>query len=359
MEPAAARPRSHPTADTAPATRSASRPVLGPARREPSATPPRSRRPGPQGRRPRSPGSRSTSSPSSSGPEPSPAWAPGGSGTSCGGSSPRAATCSAATTTSSAWRTAWSPTSPVFEEAAGRAFEESLPPSDSATRSRARRSISTGASRSPRTATRTGRPARGRRSPNLRLQLLDLMLAHATRGREPDRKRSAFLEDLIDADPYEERYYIQLATLHLEAGNRSRMRGVDLSGVSGCWPTWACNPHSRFRRSRPYGSSFNIKGRPSAGRPPVRGERGSESNSMRSSSYLPAGTDAPDQTRVEVPASKRDDGSLHRGAVPAPPTTRPMRHGPRRRVRSPATRSPSRRSSTVSAGPPSRAATTG
>ena len=32
------------------------------------------------------------------------------------------------------------------------------------------------------------------------------------------------LEDLIDADPYEERYYIQLATLHLEAGNRSRMR---------------------------------------------------------------------------------------------------------------------------------------
>ncbi len=56
-----------------------------------------------------------------------------------------------------------------------------------------------------------------------RLQLLDLMLTHAT---EAGNRQEAFslLEDLIDADPYEERYYIQLATLHREAGNRSRMR---------------------------------------------------------------------------------------------------------------------------------------
>src|SRR5262249_6685529 len=56
-----------------------------------------------------------------------------------------------------------------------------------------------------------------------RLHLLDLMLAHAT---EAGNRQEAFalLEDLIDADPYEERYYIQLATLHREAGNRSRMR---------------------------------------------------------------------------------------------------------------------------------------
>ena len=57
----------------------------------------------------------------------------------------------------------------------------------------------------------------------MRLQLLDLMLAHAS---DSGNRQEAFalLEDLIDADPYEERYYIQLATLHKEAGNLSRMR---------------------------------------------------------------------------------------------------------------------------------------
>ena len=51
------------------------------------------------------------------------------------------------------------------------------------------------------------------------------MLAHAT---EAGNRQEAFslLEDLIDADPYEERYYIQLATLHFEAGNRSRIRAA-------------------------------------------------------------------------------------------------------------------------------------
>ncbi len=59
----------------------------------------------------------------------------------------------------------------------------------------------------------------------LRLQLLDLMLTHALR--EGNRQEAfSLLEDLIDADPYEERYYTQLATLHLEAGNRSRMRAT-------------------------------------------------------------------------------------------------------------------------------------
>ena len=59
----------------------------------------------------------------------------------------------------------------------------------------------------------------------LRLQLLDLMLTHALRA--GNRQESfSLLEGLIEADPYEERYYTQLATLHLEAGNRSRMRAA-------------------------------------------------------------------------------------------------------------------------------------
>ncbi len=59
----------------------------------------------------------------------------------------------------------------------------------------------------------------------LRLQLLDLMLAHALDSGNTQEALS-LLEDLIEADPYEERYYIQLATLHLDAGNRSRVRAA-------------------------------------------------------------------------------------------------------------------------------------
>jgi DNA-binding SARP family transcriptional activator/tetratricopeptide (TPR) repeat protein len=59
----------------------------------------------------------------------------------------------------------------------------------------------------------------------LRLQLLDLMLAHALDSGNTQEALS-LVEDLIEADPYEERYYIQLATLHLDAGNRSRVRAV-------------------------------------------------------------------------------------------------------------------------------------
>ena len=59
----------------------------------------------------------------------------------------------------------------------------------------------------------------------LRLQLLDLMLAQALDSGNTQEALS-LLEDLIDADPYEERYYVQLATLHLDAGNRSRVRNA-------------------------------------------------------------------------------------------------------------------------------------
>ncbi len=63
----------------------------------------------------------------------------------------------------------------------------------------------------------------------LRLQLLDLMLAHALDSGNVQEALS-LLEDLIEADPYEERYYIQLATLHFDAGNSSRVRAA----VSRC-----------------------------------------------------------------------------------------------------------------------------
>ncbi len=110
----------------------------------------------------------------------------------------------------------------VFEEAAGRAFKENLP-LDSA-HALAREAIHLYGGEllpSDRYSDWTTGPREA--LTQLRLQLLDLMLAQAT---EAGNRQEAFalLEDLIDADPFEERYYIQLATLHLEAGNRSRMR---------------------------------------------------------------------------------------------------------------------------------------
>jgi DNA-binding SARP family transcriptional activator len=58
-----------------------------------------------------------------------------------------------------------------------------------------------------------------------RLQLLDLLYSLAlSSGSRQDAL--SLLEELISANPSEERYYLQLATLHLEAGNRSRMRAA-------------------------------------------------------------------------------------------------------------------------------------
>ena len=110
----------------------------------------------------------------------------------------------------------------LFEEAAARAFKEGLSLEEA--HGLAREAIRLYGGEllpSDRYADWTTGPRES--LTQMRLQLLDLMLAHAT---EAGNRQEAFalLEDLIDADPYEERYYIQLATLHLEAGNRSRMR---------------------------------------------------------------------------------------------------------------------------------------
>jgi len=110
----------------------------------------------------------------------------------------------------------------VFEEAAGRAFNEAVPlESAHALAREAIRLYGGELLPSDRYADWTTGPREG--LTQLRLQLLDLMLAHAS---EAGNRQEAFtlLEELIDADPFEERYYMQLATLHLEAGNRSRMR---------------------------------------------------------------------------------------------------------------------------------------
>lgn len=112
----------------------------------------------------------------------------------------------------------------LFEEAAARAFKEGLPLEEAHGMARdAVRLYGGELLPSDRYADWTTGPREG--LTQTRLQLLDLMLAHAT---EAGNRQEAFtlLEDLIDADPYEERYYIQLATLHLEAGNRSRMRAA-------------------------------------------------------------------------------------------------------------------------------------
>jgi DNA-binding SARP family transcriptional activator len=110
----------------------------------------------------------------------------------------------------------------AFEEAATRAFKEDVS-SDSAHRL-AREAIALyGGELLP--SDRYADWATGPREAlvQLRLQLLDLMLAHASDSGNR-QEALALLEDLIDADPYEERYYTQLASLHLDAGNRSRVR---------------------------------------------------------------------------------------------------------------------------------------
>ncbi len=59
----------------------------------------------------------------------------------------------------------------------------------------------------------------------LHLQLLDLLLAEAIRD---DRRHDALviLDRLIDADPYDEHYYLQAAELHARAGNRRRALSI-------------------------------------------------------------------------------------------------------------------------------------
>ena len=112
----------------------------------------------------------------------------------------------------------------LFEAAAARAFQEGLPLVEAHSLARdAVRLYGGELLPSDRYADWTTGPRES--LTQTRLQLLDLMLAHAT---EAGNRQEAFalLEDLIDADPYEERYYVQLATLHREAGNRSRMRAT-------------------------------------------------------------------------------------------------------------------------------------
>ncbi len=112
----------------------------------------------------------------------------------------------------------------VFEEAAGRAFKERQGCDER--HALAREAIRLyGGELLP--SDRYADWATGPREAlaQLRLQLLDLMLAQALDSGNTQEALS-LLEDLIEADPYEERYYIQLATLHLDAGNRSRVRSA-------------------------------------------------------------------------------------------------------------------------------------
>ncbi|HTU38400.1 MAG TPA: BTAD domain-containing putative transcriptional regulator [Acidimicrobiales bacterium] len=112
----------------------------------------------------------------------------------------------------------------VFEEAAGRAFKERQ--GADAGHDLARDAIRLYGGEllpSDRYADWATGPREG--LAQLRLQLLDLMLAHALDSGTTQEAQS-LLEDLIEADPYEERYYTQLATLHLDAGNRSRVRST-------------------------------------------------------------------------------------------------------------------------------------
>jgi DNA-binding SARP family transcriptional activator len=112
----------------------------------------------------------------------------------------------------------------VFEEAAGRAFKERQ--GGDARQTLAREAVRLyGGELLP--SDRYADWATGPREAlaQLRLQLLDLMLAHALESGNT-QEALGLLEGLIEADPYEERYYIQLAALHLEAGNRSRVRTV-------------------------------------------------------------------------------------------------------------------------------------
>ncbi len=112
----------------------------------------------------------------------------------------------------------------AFEDAAALAFEEGLTADEAA--ARAREAVAQYGGEllpSDRYADWTAGPREA--LTQKRLQLLDLLLTQASQtGNRLDAL--ALLEELISADPYEERYYLQLASLHLEAGNRSRMRAA-------------------------------------------------------------------------------------------------------------------------------------
>ncbi|HEY3941696.1 MAG TPA: BTAD domain-containing putative transcriptional regulator [Acidimicrobiales bacterium] len=59
----------------------------------------------------------------------------------------------------------------------------------------------------------------------LHLQLLDLLLADAL-GRDHRQEALGLLDRLIEADPYDEHYYLQAAELHAQAGNRRRAMSI-------------------------------------------------------------------------------------------------------------------------------------
>jgi len=59
----------------------------------------------------------------------------------------------------------------------------------------------------------------------LHLQLLELLLAEAVRH-EHGQEALGLLDRLIEADPYEEHYYLQAAELHARAGNRRRALSI-------------------------------------------------------------------------------------------------------------------------------------
>jgi DNA-binding SARP family transcriptional activator len=112
----------------------------------------------------------------------------------------------------------------AFEEAAAAAFEGTLPAEVASALARdALAKYSGELLPSDRHAEWTAGP---RATLNgTRLQLLDLLYSHElSSGSRQDAL--SLLEELISANPSDERYYLQLATLHLEAGNRSRMRAA-------------------------------------------------------------------------------------------------------------------------------------
>lgn len=112
----------------------------------------------------------------------------------------------------------------AFEEAAAAAFEGTLPAEVASALARdALAKYSGELLPSDRHAEWTAGP---RATLNgTRLQLLDLLYSRElSSGSRQDAL--SLLEELISANPSDERYYLQLATLHLEAGNRSRMRAA-------------------------------------------------------------------------------------------------------------------------------------
>ncbi len=67
----------------------------------------------------------------------------------------------------------------------------------------------------------TGRESLAR----VHLQLLDLLLADAL-GNDHRQEALGLLDRLIEADPYDEHYYLQAAELHAQAGNRRRAMSI-------------------------------------------------------------------------------------------------------------------------------------